>query len=467
MNPPEHSLLRFLRSALQTHLRFIAGGLSRTDAPVYVIGNPSADLDSIISALVYSYFANTASRRHIPLLNLPNVPSGAELRRLRPEFVKALWLSTQPPIPGDDRWDETPESAGWLLQDHILTVADFATHLQQRGASTEAHRLTADAVLVDWNALPRRSRPGTGTLDGLPAVEFNVVGCVDHHADEHFCGPSVSPSLITTAGSCASLIVQTLASTGVWPGCQAEPTPTPTATPPPTQAEAQVARLALAPILIDTANLTAVDKVTPHDTDACNALRRRLAAQTDVQAAADDRFYTQILTAKQTSLDLLTVDEILARDYKQWTETAPRHPSTPLHIGFCSMVQSIAWIVRKAGGPQAFLDDLCGFAAQRELGIVVVMTAVTAQTSGRFYRELLVCALDEGLATEALEAFVAQAAAQLGLEEWTTVDDGEGDVLPIRRVLGGGGSRRIWLQTDVTKSRKQVAPLMRRAVASL
>lgn len=463
-HPPEHSLLKFLRSALQTHSRFVAGGLSRAEAPVYVIGNPSADLDSIISALVYSYFANTTSRRHVPLLNLPNVASGPELRRLRPEFVKALWLSTQPPVNGDEAWDETAESAGPLLREHILTVADFATHTKQRG-SDQGERLTADAVLVDWNSLPSRAadgQQGKGSLDGLPNVDFRVIGCVDHHANEGFCAPEISPLLITTSGSCASLLVQALGSIGAWPGCQEGDDALST-----TREEAQVAQLALAPILIDTANLTAEDKVTPHDTSAHDILLRKIN-QAGVQASAKhDDFYTQILETKQNSLDLLTVEEVLDRDYKQWTETSSSHPSKPLNIGFCSMVKSISWIVEKAGGPQAFLDKLCTFAAQRELGIVVVMTAFTSKTSDKFCRELLVCALDDGLATDALKSFVSQAASQLGLEEWSARDDDERDILTIKRTLDNEPSRRIWLQTDVTKSRKQVAPLIRGAVASL
>ncbi|KAL5355347.1 hypothetical protein BJX96DRAFT_47786 [Aspergillus floccosus] len=461
---PEHSLLKFLRSALQTHRRFLAGGLSRAETPIYVIGNPSADLDSIISALVYSYFANTTSRRHVPLLNLPNVASGPELRRLRPEFVKALWLSTQPPLNGDEAWDETAESAGPLLREHILTVADFATHIKQHGRD-QGERLTADAVLVDWNSLPSRSadgQQGIGSLDGLPNVNFRVVGCVDHHTNEDFCDSAISPLLITTSGSCASLVVQALGSMGAWPGCQEGEDASST-----TREEAQVAKLTLAPILIDTANLTAKDKVTPHDTSAHAILLRKIN-QAGVQAssAKHDDFYRQILETKQNSLELLTVEEMLDRDYKQWTETSASHPSKPLHIGFCSMVKSISWIVQKAGSPQAFLDELCAFAAQRELGILVVMTAFTLKSSDKFCRELLVCALDDGLATDVLNSFVPQAASQLGLEEWSARDD-EGDILTIKRTLDHEPSRRIWLQMDVTKSRKQVAPLMRGAVASL
>ncbi|THC92281.1 hypothetical protein EYZ11_008263 [Aspergillus tanneri] len=296
---PVHSLLSMLWAARKTHLRFIAGALPHAEAPVYVIGNPSADLDSMICALVYSYFANRSSRCHIPLINIPQVPSGPELCRLRPEFVKAFWIST-------NSGDPTSEPAGSLLQNHILTVADFAEHLKQRGIDCDPgphRRYAADAVLVDWNALPIPSsdgQKGKGSLDGLPMVEFTVVGCIDHHVDEGFLGPDIKPLVIEKAGSCSSLVVNTLNTMGLW---------TPSDTEDRFPEEEPVARLALAPLLIDTVNMNAKDKVTVIDTEAWEFLRRIL----DSAPSAWDRdaYYRQIHETKSNSLDLLTVDEML------------------------------------------------------------------------------------------------------------------------------------------------------------
>ncbi|KAF7116335.1 hypothetical protein CNMCM5793_004501 [Aspergillus hiratsukae] len=473
--PSSQSLLRFLKQAHQTHLSFISGALSsssRTETPIYVVGNPSADLDSAISAIVYSYFAHNripieCPRPHIPLINLPNVPSGPELRRLRPEFVKAFCLATTTPsAEGEDVWDETPETAGRLLHEHILTVADFEAHLRQYHAEATDRRMTADITLVDWNALPHRSNghQGKGSLDGLPSVDFCTVACIDHHVDEGFLPPAESlphgqPLLVRPAGSCTSLVVSTLQKLNLW---QVDSTSTETM---------QLAKLALAPVLIDTTNLTAKEKVTDADTDAVHFLASQIDRCKSTRGSAFDReaFYEQILHAKQNSLDLLTVDEILGRDYKQWTETA-RQDSTSIQIGFCSMVKSIPWIVRKAGSPEAFLDALHAFAKRRELKIIIVMTAFTSSAQGqdgRFCRELVACALDAGPAVQALEAFTAQAGSQLGLQEWSSVEgDSEDYSRAIRSAFNGDAPvwRRIWLQKDVTKSRKQVAPLVRGAV---
>jgi exopolyphosphatase len=299
----------------------------------------------------------------------------------------------------------------------------------------------------------------------LPSVDFCTVGCIDHHVDEGFLPPAESlprgqPLLVRPAGSCTSLVVSTLRELDLW-HANTKNNATSTET-------MQLAKLALAPVLIDTTNLTAKDKVTDADTDAVHFLLSQIDQCKHTPGSSWDRdaFYKQILHAKQNSLDLLTVDEILGRDYKQWAETA-HQDSSSIQIGFCSMVKSIPWIVQKAGSPEAFLDALQAFAKRRELEIVVVMTAFTSGQDGSFCRELVACALHDGATVQALEGFTAQASSQLGLQEWNSVEgDSEDYSRAIRSAFNSDAPvwRRIWLQNDVTKSRKQVAPLVRGAV---
>ncbi|KAL4820602.1 hypothetical protein BDW67DRAFT_152746 [Aspergillus spinulosporus] len=451
---PEHNLLQFLRTALQAHHRFVSGSLSRAESPIYVIGNPSADLDSIISALVYSYFANNRvprdyPRPHVPVINLDNVSAGPELGRLRPEFVKALQLS---------RPDAGNTVEGSLLKEHFLTVADFANQVKERRLESQ---LQADSVLVDWNALPVRYSDtplGKGSLPSLP-VEFTVLGCIDHHADEEFLPriASTQPNLIACTGSCTSLVVTELEKMGLWRKSNEVPTD-----------EEMLAKLAMGPILIDTANLKSKDKVTKFDILARDFLIPKATA-TDGSWDAD-RFYTEIQETKQNSLELLTVNEILGRDYKDWDEKPARHASqSPVRIGICSVVKSIPWIVRKAGNPHAFIDCLKSFALERKLDVVSVMTAFSSKKEGRFSRELLVWALNsEGV--EAVNTFISDASSELGLEEWESLDEGD-DAQGIKDLLSAldddSQLARLWIQTNVVKSRKQVAPLIRAAAASL
>lgn len=465
------SLLQFLKEAHQLHFRFLSGALKPAHAPIYVVGNPSADLDSIISAIVYSYFAHLRTpshspRSHIPLLNLPTISSGPELYRLRPEFAKALWLSTSNPhLAESEKWEETPESAGRILQEHIITVNDFAAHLKSYGygKGNNETKLRADVTMVDWNAMPIRVQRGEGCLTGLENVTFSVVGCIDHHVDEEFVPPleKGAPSIIQPAGSCASLVVDWLRSTGIWQKQNdGEEYQTEAAV------GSQLASLALSPILVDTANLTAESKVTETDRDAVTFLTPIINKNQGVQTQGiQNELYSQINETKKNSLDLLTIPEILDRDFKSWTETSLS--GEKLHIGFCSVVKSIAWIVRKAGDGQSFLDSLTSFSRERKLDIVVIMTAFSSKED-QFCRELFVCALQSGKAVDVLDSFVKDASGQLGLQDWASLgeDVEQFDEQQIRSTLGGyrGDRRRLWVQTDVSKSRKQVAPLLRCAV---
>jgi len=464
------TLLQFLRQARQVHLQFISGALS--ESPIYVIGNPSADLDSIVSAIIYSYCANNrlpiqAPRFHIPLLNLPNVPAGPELHKLRPEFVTALWSSTNfPALRSEEKFENTQHSSGNLLREHFVTVADFTHALQDQNILKQ---ILAEATLVDWNALPCPSKndKGFGSLTGLPTVSFRALGCIDHHIDEHYMSsaeslPKDQPLIIQPGpGSCASLITRELQQRSLWER---------------TAEMAQVAKLALSAVLIDTSNLTAEGKVTDVDREAVQSLRGQIEGELKASSTEHkwemEVFYDAILRAKQNSLDLLTLDEVLDRDYKVWTETSQSSGKT-VKLGFCSSVKPIRWIVQKAGKPEQFIDAARSFAtsAEKDLDVLVVMTAFTG-SDGQFCRELFVSVVRENeSALEGVKAFVEQASSQLGFIDWSPLD---GEEIPeltedCLSVLNEDSPywRRLWVQTNAAGSRKQVAPLLRTAVAKL
>lgn len=463
------TLLQFLRHARQVHLAFLAGSLP--EPPIYVLGNPSADLDSIISAIVYSYCANNrrptpTSRPHVPLINLSNVSAGSELYRLRPEFVTALWLSTNfPALNPDERFQNASESAGKILREHIVTVADFAQALKGRSRD---EKIAADVTMVDWNAMPiRHEQKGTGSVSGLEDVSFRTVGCIDHHVDEDFVPtpdtlPQGQPMIIQPGpGSCSSLITNELDSRGLW-AARLESS---------SEAEmAQIAKLALAAVLIDTSNLTAEGKVTDADRQAVGFLRQCVGSM-DTEWKLES-FYEQILTTKKNSLDLLTCKEILDRDYKDWTEKT-ESSKTSVKLGFCSSVKPISWIVRKAGGPKQFLEETKSFANSNDknLDIVVVMSSYTT-ADDQFSRELFIGAVGhEEIAVDGINAFIEKTSSQLGLEGWKSVDKEETglDAKETLSILDGetGYWSRLWLQTNTTASRKQVAPMLRSAVAKL
>lgn len=487
-HPIRLTLLQFLKQARYLHFQHVAGALSSSAAPVYVLGNPSADLDSIISAIVYSYFANghlpsSRGRPHIPLINLSGVPSGSELRRLRPEFATALWLSTNnPPATESERWDsQNVRSTGKLLNEHILTVADLKLHFD----AERRPKCTLDTVMVDWNAFPIRSEDEsgkrTGLLEALPNVEFRILGCIDHHVDEGGFVPSADslpegqPFIVQPGpGSCTSLIVCELRKRGLWAAGDATTTRL--------TAEAQAAKLALAAMLIDTTNLTAKGKVTGVDRLAVSFLESKIQ-QAEVPWDRN-AFFREVQETKQNSLDLLTFPEILDRDYKEWTEeiSSSKEGKGVIKLGFCSCVKPIPWIIIKAtaepdgngetdGTPQTFLDGLRSFSASKDLDVAVIMTAFIDASTKNFRRELLLCSLHSGAGEECSRSFASRGGSEIGLSSWPpashTADPKMREIAALLNLDSPPVWCHVWEQTDLTKSRKQVAPLLRAEAAKL
>ena len=422
-----------------------------------VLGNPSADLDSFISAVVYAYFHAASARKEsprglfLPLLNLPTTPAH-DLWRLRPEFGTALKLAEEPAARQDPDGKSRDEINQTLLKS-LATIADLRSASKSTPVSLfsdlPAQRNKDDYVLVDHNAL---SIPTLSSEDVERHV--NITGCIDHHEDESSVPSRASPRIIKMGiGSCTSLVVQHLRDSKLWPG------------PDSGDATGELARLALAPILIDTANLTAKGKVSDTDRDAVAFLESCIQSNwmSSSREAGDwDRksFYEDIATTKANSLDLLTIPEIFGRDYKEWNESTKG--GEELKIGVSSVVKPITWLLQKAKSVEEFLKQVRDFAHNDEHGLSLygVMTTSTSE-SGNFQRELSLFAFS-ATACKILEAFEAKANKKLDLEPWKESPELLESMNSKPR--DSNWSSRLWWQRDVAKSRKQVAPLLRDTV---
>lgn len=426
-----------------------------------VLGNPSADLDSFISAVVYAYFYSAScqkqnpKRLYIPLLNLPTTPA-RDLWRIRPEFGTALKLA-QRPIIEHDVSDTSKDDNIKILLEQLVTIADIrsASHSTSVSLFSELPAEVSatpskknDYVLVDHNVL---SIP-TQSIEDLNR-HVNVTGCIDHHVDESFVPSDAFPRIIKTGiGSCTSLIVQHLRDLQLWPASDDG------------YATGELARLALAPILIDTANLTAEGKVSETDRDAVAFLESCIQLNPTSSSAQQewnrDYFYDAIATTKANSLDLLTLSEIFERDYKGWTESTKG--GEELNIGVSSIVKPITWLLQKVENVEEFLNQVHAFAhnSERELALFAIMTTSTS-ASGEFQRELFVLASGT-TASKALKEFEARATMQLDLKPW----DAHPELLESMksRMSDKDGPSCLWWQHDVAKSRKEVAPLLREMV---
>lgn len=390
----------------------------------FVVGNESADLDSITSALVYSYIKSShpeARRTNtvtIPLINIP-----ARDLALRPELTTLLSHANLKPsdlITLDDLPSLPPSKTSWTLVDH--------------------------------NAL-------TGTLASTYSDPTNITACIDHHDDESSVPATATPRIITKAGSCCSLITTHLhepwvqlalfsSSIGAANGQQSYLVIDDTAYT--STWDAQVALLALGAVLIDTQNLTSTHKVTKHDTQAVKLLEAFINMSPRLSPKYDrEAFYKEIDAAK-SDISALSLTDILRKDYKSWSEG-------DLELGIASIVQGLPFLREKADAEASSKDTLVRacveFARERSLGLFAVMTAFT-NGEGGFERELLLLATEEGKASEAAKRFVEKSAGELKLVELDQPTS-EGESVPW---LG------VWRQDSLEASRKQVAPLLREAM---
>ncbi|KAI1174647.1 exopolyphosphatase-like protein [Nemania sp. FL0916] len=473
--PPRASLKTFLATARAA----LTAPASKRAAPLtFVVGNESADLDSLCSALLLAYFHtyapppsgkkhSVAGTLHIPICNL----SRADLA-LRPEFAAVL---RDAEVHGDD----------------VLTLEDVPEEATDW-----------DWLLVDHNAM-------TGDLGKRFAAR--VVGCVDHHADEHVVPADAKLRVIEPCGSCASLVLEHCGE--VWAALRAENNSSAaeaeidgtdaSASVSVRKIDAQLSRLALAPILIDTTNLRDSAKTTPRDTAAVAFAEAQISAYEQHHPNDDDNdgdgegeggekgydrdaFFARIAALKE-DISEMSLRDVLRKDYKEWwipsssstsTSSSTSSPS-PINLGLgtSSVPQGFEYLLQnKADGDRKVLwNALENWGKEKDgeegkrLDLVVLLTTFH-DAQGRFSRELLVYARgDQGV--RAAELFEERCGEELGLGRW---DEGALDSSPSKdgSDRSGGGSDndvwcRCWTQRAVQHSRKQIAPMLRDALAEV
>ncbi|KAG6216145.1 hypothetical protein E4U50_006319 [Claviceps purpurea] len=355
----------------------------------FVVGNESADLDSLCSAVVYAFIRTNSApyALHIPLANLPR----ADLA-MRTEMTAVLQHAA-------------------LTPEQLLTLTELPDP-QQLQPHQDTHW-----VLVDHNSPTSPVRELGG----------QITGCVDHHVDEAFVDENVQPRVIEPCGSCMSLIVDECRP--AWQELRK-------------QMEAaehdKLIKLCLAPILLDTANMTATFKVRPKDTRAVEFLQQQMHDQT-----FDASQYHDQIHAVQEDISALCFRDILRKDYKEWQEGG-------LTLGISCVVRGFEFLLEKAGSnEQVLLRELSSWAENRSLDVAAVMTA--SYPGGQFRRQLLLWGLN-ARGIRAVKTFRERSTQHLKLSPW---HDG---------LLDRGEERFAWVQLELAASRKQVAPLLREAL---
>ncbi|KAK9362331.1 hypothetical protein V1504DRAFT_27875 [Lipomyces starkeyi] len=393
------SIQQFLAAAKAAVRR----GLKSTSGKILLVtGNESADLDSFSSSLVFAYLTDlhaqyrrcklTGYDNIIPILNIPR-----EEVSLRPELHYVL---ARLRIPESDI----------ICKDEFLSSID-------RSKTDKV-----DVVLLDHNNL----LSDLGDLFGK-----NVVAILDHHADEGL-DISADPRIIAPVGSCTSLVVNYFADY-----FRLSPDELSVS-----DEKKDVARLALASILVDTANLTS--KETQEDKDAVAMLMKIVSS--GILGASDEQegYYGELMTAKR-SIDSFGLRDILRKDYKEWLE------DNGVRVGISSSVKSLAWTVKKFGWNE-FKKGIESWANERKLDAFVFMDSFQDPKEG-YRRDLLIAVCSEK-GDARVRKFVDAAQTEFELEPFSE-EDGLG--------IQNNDEEGLWCfkQHNLKASRKQVAPLIR------
>ncbi|KAI1265610.1 exopolyphosphatase-like protein [Xylariaceae sp. FL1019] len=420
--PPRTSLKQFLASARAV----LTAPPSKRPSPLtFVVGNESADLDSLCSALLLAYF-----QTYTPSLKSDGVESGrshlhipvCHLRRadlaLRPELAAVLRNAD---VSGDDLF----------TFENILPAKESTEHAIDPNDT--------EWLLVDHNVM-------TGRLAN--AFEDRVIGCVDHHADEHVIPPGAEPRVIEKSGSCASLILERYGH--VWNTLAAEQTSDSK------RIDAQIAHLALGPILIDTSNLLDNTKTTAHDTNAVELAESKIA--TEGRGVYERDGFFKLLSKLKEDLSSMSFRDVFRKDYKEWSAKGLNLATSSVPKGFAYLVDEKA-----EGNTAAFLEELEKWGMEkdeeRKKDLIVVFTAFKDEEDDRFCRELLVWARTKA-GVEAAKVFEDTNRDTLQLSTWA---DGKLDL----GKKGESETRACWTQTSVEHSRKQIAPMLRDALAQV
>lgn len=372
----------------------------------FVTGNQSADMDSVVSAITYAYFHHQAYPKGPPLYPLVNITR--EELQLRRDIVL-------------------------LLKSH--SISDKNLYFLEDVEELTKNDQSVELVLVDHCNLQ-----GELLTRLYEEKRLNVVGIVDHHADEGVF-MDASPRIIQSNGSCSSLVFN------YWNdkiNDKARGT--------------DVILLLLGPLVIDTSNMT--QKVEENDVTAFREYQKVLESgptelQTDILVSGvtpEESFYKTLKAAKKDLSGFFFFD-VLRKDYKQFVFTS--QTGQKVSIGFSSLGKSMAWVLKKYSKDE-IVSTFDKMVKVFHLDIVLMTTSFTKAENGEYTREFCYHATRKDL--EGLGASVAQR-----LELNSDIYGGDKVTKAVEKI-NRSRAFRIYNQLKITASRKQVVPVVKDAV---
>ncbi|KAJ1531165.1 Exopolyphosphatase [Nowakowskiella sp. JEL0078] len=355
-------MLSFLRNGKQV-LKGVATASYNSKALTFVLGNEASDLDSLCSAIGYAFLlqsqqtrkAKESPRVYIPLAGIP-----------RSEF--ALRTDCDFAFKNATRSNSNHEYQSIQQCLTFIDEIDFDVF-----SENSIHNI--EIVLTDHNKLS----------PNLEAKNFSrfVTGIIDHHQDSG-CFPNASPRTIEPVGSATSLVVELWKNELNIEGNKSGMDPV-------------LARLLIAPILIDTANLRKdLGRTTDKDVAALEFLSTEIFGKflSNVQRKDEElQLYEKLQNAK-SSVTHLSNRDLLRKDYKEWV-------IDDLRLG----ISSLNWFVQgengwanrdgsnEVEGWEKLSLSIEEWAGERKLDIIIVMTSFdhsVNQENRGFEREFIV-----------------------------------------------------------------------------
>lgn len=427
-----------VRTFLVTAKRSLQQAIKNQTPTSFIIGNESADLDSITCALVYGYIQSSkveskrTGKLYIPITNL----SASDLS-LRPELTALLQHA-----------DISPSE---LITLDDLSLGEASVEERENSPPFLPAEKT-DWTLVDHNSLQ-------GKLGDLYRHRIHAV--IDHHEDENLIPhhPDISPRIITKSASCSSLVTNYLRET--WQDLGSMVSSTIGSAQEDGRLvddfayastwDAQVAKLALGPILIDSINMQATHKISEADTKAVRFLEAKIHISYKYgKSYSRELFFAELNDAK-SNIAALSLRDILRKDYKQWQEG-------DLKLGISSVVQSIQYLRERK--EENLKDVVQKWASERSLNVFAIMTAhhhhgENDDDDDGFRRELVLYAFDDK-GKSAAERFFQKGEGELQLED-AADESSISDVSTRSKFV----FERFWNQNNLEASRKRVGPLLR------
>lgn len=340
----------------------------------WVTGNQSADMDSVICSITYCYFNyKFDSSICFPLINIPRQDF-----RLRRDINLVL-------------------NQFGVTEDLLYFIEDF-------------EKLNTEKINV--SLVDHCNLQGDTLINAYKNGLISVDSIIDHHADENVF-EDAQPRIITPSGSCSSLVFN------YW-------------YPKVEKIEPEIIDLLLAPLLIDTSNMTS--KVENSDIQAFDKYRN-LTGHADV-----DVFFRTIKTAKK-DLNGFKVNEILRKDYKQFTFSGKV-------IGFSSIGKSADWIFKNYTNEEIIqgLDNVAEFF---KLDLLIITPSYTDK-AGNYRREFLM------YHKEGFEELVSKCKGLELNDDVYNIDNFKDKLVEV--------GLKIKNQGNLAASRKQIVPEVQKAL---